>query len=470
MTATFSGNQLTYGYDANDRLQGIAPSPGSSGPTIGYLYDPNGNTIGINGGSGNSIVQYWDFDNRLLDTVHNGTNRISYAYDADGIRVAQVAPDGTPTTYVVDENTAYARVLSETAGSTGTNYNFGADLVRMDRSGGQYYYIYDGLGSTRQLVNSSGGAAQSINYDAYGQPDTASPPTNFLFNGQQYDPLTHLYYLRARYYNPFQGRFLSQDPCLGHSPGLLNLQRYLYADCDPINASDPGGTTSLSDVVTSTAIYQTFNSLCCYAGSQLFVAQATYPIAAQAVMFSGGAFTAYNMVTNPDVVAVGGPGAALATDSAALTEFMSSGTGTRIVYAGVDALDRPGPVMARLESDLVADSTDLVTPTGWAEFLEKYGLNSNQRAHLLARAFGGASGEVYNLVPMKQARNLQMSWDYEGKILRGIRTGRFQTVFYLVQGNFEGSEKFAESVQVVGIALDKSGAPVWPFNAVIPTH
>jgi RHS repeat-associated protein len=126
----------------------------------------------------------------------------------------------------------------------------------MDRNGGQYYYIYDGLGSTRQLVNSSGGAAQSINYDAYGQPDTASPPTNFLFNGQQYDPLTHLYYLRARYYNPFQGRFLSQDPLIGGLAEPASLHRYAYACSDPVSRCDPSGQAGdqISTVVTLPSI------------------------------------------------------------------------------------------------------------------------------------------------------------------------------------------------------------------------
>ena len=33
-----------------------------------------------------------------------------------------------------------------------------------------------------------------------------------LYRGEQYDPDLGLYYLRARYYNPQTGRFLSRDP------------------------------------------------------------------------------------------------------------------------------------------------------------------------------------------------------------------------------------------------------------------
>jgi RHS repeat-associated protein len=190
-----------------------------------------------------SYTQNWDFDNRLLSTAHSGGGTISYLYDAAGIRIGQTAPGtGTLTSYLVDENTAYARVLAESTGSTVTSYDYGADLARMDLCGGTcYYYIYDGLGSTRALADNTGTVQQSINYDAYGQPDQTSPLTSFLFNGQQYDPLTKLYYLRARYYNPFHGRFLSQDPFLGVAFSPPTLHRYGYSSSDPANRVDPSG-------------------------------------------------------------------------------------------------------------------------------------------------------------------------------------------------------------------------------------
>ena len=44
-------------------------------------------------------------------------------------------------------------------------------------------------------------------------------PNSFLFAGQQYDQNLGLYYLRARYYAPTLGRFLSQDPFAGDDRG-----------------------------------------------------------------------------------------------------------------------------------------------------------------------------------------------------------------------------------------------------------
>jgi RHS repeat-associated protein len=62
-----------------------------------------------------------------------------------------------------------------------------------------------------------------------------------------------LYYLRARYYNPLTGRFMSRDP---NEPGLFgsnyypvdpkSLHKYLYAGGDPIDAFDPSGRVTVT--------------------------------------------------------------------------------------------------------------------------------------------------------------------------------------------------------------------------------
>jgi RHS repeat-associated protein len=50
-----------------------------------------------------------------------------------------------------------------------------------------------------------------------------------------------LYYLRARYYNPATGRFLSRDPNSGYINKPISLHKYLYAGGDPVNMMDPTG-------------------------------------------------------------------------------------------------------------------------------------------------------------------------------------------------------------------------------------
>jgi RHS repeat-associated protein len=67
-------------------------------------------------------------------------------------------------------------------------------------------------------------------------------------SGEQFDSDLGLYYLRARYYNPATGRFLSRDPeefkpldSKRKPVDSGKLHRYLYAGADPVNRIDPSG-------------------------------------------------------------------------------------------------------------------------------------------------------------------------------------------------------------------------------------
>ena len=62
-----------------------------------------------------------------------------------------------------------------------------------------------------------------------------------FYRGEQFDADLGLYYLRARYYNPQTGRFLSRDPEDGNPTDPKSLHKYLYAGGDPVNMIDPMG-------------------------------------------------------------------------------------------------------------------------------------------------------------------------------------------------------------------------------------
>jgi RHS repeat-associated protein len=57
-----------------------------------------------------------------------------------------------------------------------------------------------------------------------------------LWAGQYQDPTTGLYYMRARWYDPSTGEFLSVDPAFN-----ATLDAYGYADEDPLDGTDPSG-------------------------------------------------------------------------------------------------------------------------------------------------------------------------------------------------------------------------------------
>jgi RHS repeat-associated protein len=132
-------------------------------------------------------------------------------------------------------------------GAVARSYTYGLDRISENQlvSGAwtASFYGVDGGGSVRQLANSSGTPTDTYEYDAFGNlVDKTGPsqntytPNNYLYRGEQYDPDLGLYYLRARYYNPVTGRFLSADPLASEGQ-----RRYQYAGADPVNGVDPTG-------------------------------------------------------------------------------------------------------------------------------------------------------------------------------------------------------------------------------------
>jgi RHS repeat-associated protein len=71
--------------------------------------------------------------------------------------------------------------------------------------------------------------------------ETGGQANDFKFTGQQLDSETAFYYLRARYYDPSTGRFLTRDPFGGFLVNPQTLNRYPYSVNDPINHIDPWG-------------------------------------------------------------------------------------------------------------------------------------------------------------------------------------------------------------------------------------
>jgi len=98
-----------------------------------------------------------------------------------------------------------------------------------------------------RLANASEVDTDSYEYDAYGNhwSVSGSTPNNMLYKGEEYDSNLGLYYLRARYYNPATGRFMSRDPLDGQLTDPKSLHKYLYADGDPVNGVDPMGREDL---------------------------------------------------------------------------------------------------------------------------------------------------------------------------------------------------------------------------------
>ena len=110
------------------------------------------------------------------------------------------------------------------------------------------------MGSVRDLVANDGSVIAHYSYDSYGQPlstDSPAVENDLRFTGREYSASTGLLYLRARYYSPRLGRFLSEDP-IGFAGGDVNM--YRYAQNSPINLFDLSGEATFSEYSIQTRI------------------------------------------------------------------------------------------------------------------------------------------------------------------------------------------------------------------------
>ena len=94
------------------------------------------------------------------------------------------------------------------------------------------------MGSTTHIVDEAGKVLNRYEYDAWGNitAQEEAVPNRFKFTGQQLDPVTQQYYLRARFYNPVVARFTQEDTYRGDG---LNL--YAYCENNPVFYADPTG-------------------------------------------------------------------------------------------------------------------------------------------------------------------------------------------------------------------------------------
>jgi RHS repeat-associated protein len=149
-------------------------------------------------------------------------------------------------------------VIKETNANTGniTDYLYGDDLIKQTRAANDSYYLYDGLGSTRALTDSTGSVTDSYDYESFGSVlnQTGSTENNYLFTGEQYDGGLDNYYLRARYHDQNVGRFTQMDTYMGNSQDPITLHKYLYANANPVTYVDPTGNFSLVSFAAADSI------------------------------------------------------------------------------------------------------------------------------------------------------------------------------------------------------------------------
>lgn len=250
--------------------------------TTSYLYDNNGNELrqmasyilphnmtmkqstggSLHGegveGSINTLIEKventFDGFNRLkkVDRVKDGERSIvTYLYNGDGLRTRKEVHKSSEgyakkvTNYYYDRQ--HVTLEINEAGNIKARYVRGINYIaRYGESDDLSYYLYNGHGDVVQTVSEAGQTLNQYDYDIFGNPTlTVETYENAIrYAGEFYDEETGLYYLRARYYNPYTGRFISEDSYWGEDANPLSLNLYTYAYNNPIMYVDPSGHSS----------------------------------------------------------------------------------------------------------------------------------------------------------------------------------------------------------------------------------
>jgi RHS repeat-associated protein len=265
---------ITYLYDANDRLlvemKDLA-NPALADTTTTYTFGPTVQTgkhveNAATGAVMENVAYAYNLQGRLDSATIERDGAVivtQYAYGDDGIRYQQIVTQapaegsgaGEPVTtthdYLIDPRnlTGYAQVLEERINEALVKaFTIAHDmLAQHSPDHAALSLLTDAHGSTRLLANALAQAVERYAYDAYGVAlgfDETTALTSMLYSGEQTDGLIEVQHLRARFYDPRSGRFISGDPASGVLDQPETFGRYAYVSVNPISRIDPSGATS----------------------------------------------------------------------------------------------------------------------------------------------------------------------------------------------------------------------------------
>ena len=210
-----------------------------------YTYDANGNQIKKTA-EGKTETNTYDGLNQLIGFT-DGETTASYKYNASGLRYEKTV-DGQTINHVWDGSKQIIADVIDNQFYEADCYIRGTNLVAKynfcNGTKSEYtYYTQNAHGDVVNLTDETGKVTKTYKYDAFGvEKDIDDSDTNvFRYCGEYYDKETATVYLRARYYNPTTGRFISRDSYLGRRSDPLSLNLYTYCRNNPLRYIDPSG-------------------------------------------------------------------------------------------------------------------------------------------------------------------------------------------------------------------------------------
>jgi RHS repeat-associated protein len=229
----------------------------------------------------------WDCVSRLTSyTTTSGTS--NYEYRADGMRDHRHLPGSTTTdwSYYHDGQTTFEDYEVQGTALTLSRYGLGArGIDECERqtgtvSGGlgatvsTWYPVYDGhgnqCGTLSRATNNTYTLANVRTFDCWGNVrrgnGSGDPASRYCGNlGHVQDDESLLVYMRARFYDPSTGSFVSEDP------NRFGGNWVEYGGQNPLGNSDSSGKDPLSDdakvACAFVLLYEALNALILCAAS-----------------------------------------------------------------------------------------------------------------------------------------------------------------------------------------------------------
>lgn len=226
---TINNSSGNYSYNQNNHI--------TQGNGIAHDVDDDGNTINI----GSGVTIDYDIDDRIT-SYSDIDNDFEYTYNGFGQRI-EVSHNNVTTRFVRD--VLRDNILIELDQNNNPQYYYiyhpnGMLVARMKPNGDLQYYHGDIRGSVIAITNESGEITHLYRYNDFGEVthamEESGEPNRFKYVGTygvEYDS-EDLYYMRARYYRPSIGRFLTEDP-------IWSTNLYPYANNNPVSRIDPRG-------------------------------------------------------------------------------------------------------------------------------------------------------------------------------------------------------------------------------------
>ena len=190
----------------------------------------------------------------------------------NGRQLARMQSVDTDVSFVYNENGLY---VQKTVNGVVTNYTLhGKNVVHMTQGNDELHFFYDAQnkptvvvyngtaysyvknlqGDIIAILDSNKNVVVSYVYNAWGRPisktgtlaSTLGTVQPFRYRGYVYDEENGLYYLRSRFYSPYNLRFVNEDSIVDVQAAPGELNSFAYCTNKPVYRVDHDGFKSLS--------------------------------------------------------------------------------------------------------------------------------------------------------------------------------------------------------------------------------